>query len=428
MLPIEKMIKAALALTTICVATACGGARGQTGSVPSLGAGDERAHVRLWASVGNIALTNEVVTSFNASSEAMLVDVQYIPESEYDGKIAVELFSSSQSFDCFYLRRPSQVNRFAPLGLLADLTPYISTSELDLANYGATLDTTRLSDDSVYSLPQIRSAYLLFYNKAIFRKNGLEYPGPMTWGQYQRLALQLTSGSGLNKTWGGYIGINIPLNLGASVAGEYLTDDGLSATRDYIRLLGQMHQEGSHPNTHEMESLYNNYYELFEKGNIAMMINGDWAISEILRDTRVRYKNLDWDIAPLPVPERVDGGTTVGNCSYLGISAKSENIENAFLFISYFCGKPGAAIMAKYAAYPAYYTSEAAKAYLTQAEVPGARYFFNSYILNEEAPHPLYDELDAAFRQSVAGFLYGRNDLNGAFEMYEKDRMAILAK
>jgi multiple sugar transport system substrate-binding protein len=72
----------------------------------------------------------------------------------------------------------------------------------------------------------------------------------------------------------------------------------------------------------------------FEKGQVAMNIDGEWRIASIAADAP---KGLDWGVAPLPVldskPELYGAGYVSGNV--IGVSRNSKNPEAAWQFIKY---------------------------------------------------------------------------------------------
>ena len=219
----------------------------------------------------------DLVKVFNAQSSTTEVEMRYLEDSEYEDRLNKLLEEGGQA-DVIWLRQPSKSNRMAEAGQLFDLSQLVGGSALDISKYGQSLDIVKL-DESIYSLPFIQNIWLLFYNRDIFDGLHMDYPGQMTWEEYADLAARIdgTAPDG-QKRWGGYLPIWVP-NLGALELGEYLYDDELPATKEFLQLMDRLYnQDHSHPNPVEMEEIYTPGYEAFLDGGIGMMINGDWTI------------------------------------------------------------------------------------------------------------------------------------------------------
>lgn len=320
----------------------------------------EKVKLIMYGADQDSRLSEAILSAYNVQSDTTEVEVKYIENDSYDDTLSTMLYSGTENFDCFYIRQPCQSNQFATDNLLLDITDYITKINLDVAKFGPTLDIVSVND-KLYSLPRVKAAWLLFYNKTIFAENGLKFPEQLTWDEYAELAKKLTvKNSDGTIRYGSYLP-TWTMNLGASAAGEYLTDDEIPITQSYVSLLNRLYNiDKSHPGIKAMSEDYSDPFTLFDSGQLAMMINGDWTIF-LLSDSE---QDFDWDIAPLPVFDFVEDGSTVGGCSYMAISSNTKYPDNAFDFISYFCGSQGAAIMAEHACLPAYFTEEAANIYL----------------------------------------------------------------
>lgn len=418
-----------LTILSCCACCACG--KQPSGGTPRGGesSASEGGKVILtfYDGVDNFEVTNEIVQSFNRQSDTIQVSARYLDNDLYDETIAEILESDVTDPDCLFLRQPSQVNDFAGSGALEDLSPYLRSSDLKLSNYGATLEMVS-ADDGIYALPRIRSTWVLFYNKDLFDALQIPYPEQLTWEEYAQLAQRLTGGVGNTKIYGGLIP-PWTLNIGAVAAEEYLTDDELPLTRQYIELLHRLYDvEKSHPDLAMLQGTLTSPYDFFLDGRAAMMINGDWSISFLKNTLRTDTEEVSWDIAPLPAFDFVRKGITVGACSYLAISASCRYKAAAAAFLSYYCGEAGAEIMASQSAVPAYYTAKSAQIYLDHADVEGAGYFFESVMLSEEGGHPAYRRVTETFRTEMFEYLSGHKSSEEAFEDFYRQRAAILAQ
>lgn len=419
----KKAAALLLAGVLALLAPACGESQGDAGN--GLQPSGEIAHIVYYDTFQNFEATDKIVNAFNLQSAATRVSVCYLEDGTYDESIRLMLDAGSDTADCFFIGQASESNQMASAGLLANLSGYVHSSQLNVANYGSAIDIVTL-EEQLYSLPMSKNAWMLFYNKDYFDGLDEPYPGQLTWEEYADLALRMTYMKDWKKYWGGFIP-PWTLNIGSAAAGEYLTDDELPLTREYVELLNRLYNvDESHPGIFTMQRDYGEPYGLFEKGQIAMMIHMDSAIPRLKDDANKKPFGFEWDIAPLPVFDFLEEGTTVGNCTYVGVSAFSEHPENAFEFAAFFCGEEGAVIMAENATCPAYLMDLSAQVYLSNADVPGARYFFESNILSMESPHPLYEEMNLLFEREINLYLADLKDLDAAFDSFYQGRKTLL--
>lgn len=368
----------------------------------------------------------DLVSVFNARSSTTEVEMRYVDDDGYDDEI-MRILSEGEGVDIAWIRQPSKSNRMAEADLLYDLSDMINDSSLDISKYGQSLDIVQL-DERIYSLPFIQNIWLLFYNKDIFDELGLEYPGRMTWEEYALLALQIKESQpeGTDR-WGGYLPIWVP-NLGALELGEYLYDDELPATRDFLELMDRLYNtEHSHPNVKEMEKISPGY-TTFLDGEIGMMINGDWTIQILQNLEASRMENCRWDAAPLPLTRGAEDGTSVGSNSYLAVSSRSSYPENAFEFLEFCCGEEGATILASNYCFPSYFTEGSRESYIKNAGITQVGFFFDAILQNEEGKHLLYRDLRDVFNEEAIGYLSGEKSLDTAIEDYLKGRNALQAE
>jgi len=181
------------------------------------------------------------------------------------------------------------------------------------------------------------SIFMLFYNKKLLADAGLDPNAEIkTWEDWRNAAQKVTEMGG-GKVWGG--GIPTFPHFGGSLratpffrqmgtdfgAGDNinLTDPKVIETLQYIRDMNAFLPPGL-GNAADEGPLW----EAFEKNQtIAFVVNGSWQASAAERN------NMDWGVAPLPLPE----GGQVGNCMvgsvYLGVPKDAKNKEHAFNLI-----------------------------------------------------------------------------------------------
>lgn len=181
------------------------------------------------------------------------------------------------------------------------------------------------------------SIFMLFYNKKLLADAGLDPEAEIkTWEDWQNAARIVTE-KGNGKVWGGGIP-TFPHAGGALRAMPFfrqkgtdfgggskinLTDPKVIETLEFIREMNAYFPPGLGNNADEGP-----LWEAFEKTqNIAFAVNGSWQASGCERN------NMDWGVAPLPLPE----GGQIGNCMvgavYVGVPKDAKNKEEAFNLI-----------------------------------------------------------------------------------------------
>jgi multiple sugar transport system substrate-binding protein len=157
--------------------------------------------------------------------------------------------------------------------------------------YGNLLDSFKING-KVYGIPLYISPYVLYYNKDIFRKAGLnpDQP-PRTFDEMLGMAEKiapLKSGDG-NKIYAfGQTTASVPVSGSALTAmvynfgGQLLTPNGAlsvdnSGFRQAFAMLQQLHQKGYNPENARLKDLRN----LFALGQLAMYYDQSWGFNGV---------------------------------------------------------------------------------------------------------------------------------------------------
>ena len=215
----------------------------------------------------------DVVEAYNASQDAVTVNLQVIPSDDYDDKIKV-LLAGGADVDIFDIRGMAQVFTFVETETLLKLDDYIAASDLVMENYGDMLELS-VVNDSYWALPARSTCWVLYYNADLFDQAGIEYPGQLTWDEYADLAVKLQEATGV---FGGYW---VPwIYPFASVQGGKWVDDKDTSLLQYsLELLNRVYNvDQSHMSYAEITATNADYIAEFESGNAAMLPNGEWCV------------------------------------------------------------------------------------------------------------------------------------------------------
>jgi multiple sugar transport system substrate-binding protein len=182
------------------------------------------------------------------------VESEVIPEQQQRQKAVIELTSGKPSFDVIHLSYHVQKRQFEKAGWLADLTgfmkdPNLTASDLTVDDFSAGGRIFAQNDKGeMHSLPWSVDYFILYWNKEIFAKKGVELP--KTFDEMVVAAEKLTDpANGIYGFTGrGLRNANMALwtNFYLNYGGEFLDDKGnilsdgpaaIEATKMYQRLM-----------------------------------------------------------------------------------------------------------------------------------------------------------------------------------------------
>ena len=180
----------------------CGGQQTSSaaGSAQSQASG-EKTQIVLWHTYTDAheeALL-KVVDSFNASQDEYEVVAEQQPYSEFDAKLmqAVRNGTGPDMVTMF----PSDAINYMEENLLVDLAPYINDPEIGVPNFKESMsagmyeEITQWGEDSIYLFPITATGEVLFYNKTMFDKYGLE--APQTWTDVEEASKVIYENEGI---------------------------------------------------------------------------------------------------------------------------------------------------------------------------------------------------------------------------------------
>ncbi|MCS7458906.1 extracellular solute-binding protein [Paenibacillus doosanensis] len=187
----------------------------------------------------------------------------------------------------------------------------------------------RLSPEGkMYGLPFMSGEFVLFYNKDIFDKFGVDYPKDgMTYDEIYEMAKKLTRVEG-ERTYKGY-----QQHPGLYMTYNQLSLSPLSLTEDKAEL--------SSPGWKKLVDNLRRFYEIpanqftsvddFPKGNMAMTVHVSGKIVQWYEQN----KNLNFDIASMPSFADAPGVKAQPNINVAYITKQSTKKDQAFQVIQY---------------------------------------------------------------------------------------------
>jgi len=247
--------------------------------------------------------------------------------------------------------------QLAKQGCLMPLDPFMEGEpELAADKYFEFARKAVTADGHVWAVPTTTDAYCLLWNKAAFRAAGLdpERP-PRTFTELHEYAERLTIRDGNTLTQVGFIPWQ-PWDMSGMwslLFGGKLYDEktGLAVCGDDPGMLRMMRWQQSFgidpgggdnpPYAMDPEAIssftrglgaYMSANNPFYSGKIAMTAEGEWQVTFIPKYA----PNLDWGVAPLPMPEGVEPTVMGWPCVADGIPRGARHPEAAWKFVKWF--------------------------------------------------------------------------------------------
>ena len=222
------------------------------------------------------------------------------------------------------------IAEFAARGFLADLSRKISAA--DRRDFLPAAFAYGVWAGKAYSVPQVTDAPALLYNKAMLRAANVAVPTTMD--QLVAACRKFGAGKGIFLRGDSYFvqpwiwayggGLLNPLRKEILIARR----GSIVGLTQYVNLF----RNDCAFQNRDFANDYTNMQTAFKNGEVAMIVNGPWATSDILSGPAFRNR-ANLGIAPVP---RASGGqgSPVGGHNYV-ISKSARNLDAAYTFISW---------------------------------------------------------------------------------------------
>ncbi|MFD4118421.1 extracellular solute-binding protein [Streptomyces niveus] len=321
----------ALAATLALAATACGG---DEETAAKSGSGELTGTVTWWdtSTVGSEdKVFKKLAEDFEAKHKG--VDVKYVnvPFGEAQNKFKNAAGSGSGAPDVIR-SEVAWTPEFADLGYLA---PLDGTAALkDEKDFVPQAAASTKYDGKTYAVPQVIDSLGIFYNKKLFKDAGVEVPKTIDelktvsktikdktgkTGMYLRgddaywfLSFLYGEGGDLVDAKGKTVTVDSPAGVKAMEVVKDLVDSGAAKT--------------------DATDGWENMQAAFKGGDVAMMINGPWAIADTYAGPQFKDK-ANLGVAPVPAGSAGQGAPQGGH--NLAVYAGSKNLDASYAFVEY---------------------------------------------------------------------------------------------
>lgn len=291
------------------------------------------------------ALYTELIGEYEAEHPDVKVNFSVLPWGDYWTKLQIALPTGTGP-DIFWVNHPNAAT-YIPTGLVMNLEPY--TDQIDYSKFKEIFYEPYLYNGDRYGVPLFYDVVILYYNKAMFDKAGVEYPDETwTWDDYFEAAKKLTIMDGKKVIqYGTLVDPWIQGGTDAFIlqnGGKIFSDDRMKLeldspeSREAVQfLLDIIHKYGYAPKIPEMRELTKEV--VFQSGMAATVTNHTGVLkqfAEVLGD--------DLGITVLPMQKK--RATIYHSIGYLA-SAKTKYPEEVVELLSFFASKRHAEAVAK---------------------------------------------------------------------------------
>jgi multiple sugar transport system substrate-binding protein len=301
----RKTTAATLLTFALAATAACGGNNG--GGAGSSGALTAHGPIKIWMSNNpeEITWAKAMVAAWNTAHPTEVVTAQEIPAGKTSEEVIGAAITAGNAPCLVFNTSPAAVPQFQKAGGLVPLDSFADGASYIRARTGAAADPYKSPDGKFYQIPWKSNPVMIFYNKAIMKKAGVDPANPplKTYDEFLATSQKIVSSgaapaaiypaptSEFFQSWFDFY----PL-YAAQSGGKQLVENG-KATFDspegkaVANFWKTMYANGLAP-----KEKYNG--DSFADKKAAMAIVGPWAIA-------VYKGKVNWGVVPVPTSSGV---------------------------------------------------------------------------------------------------------------------------
>ncbi len=268
------------------------------------------------------------------------VEVEVVPYDQIQTKAILDAQSGTNNYDVIQYWYTS-VGALADAGAIADITDWVESDEdIDSGDFiEAIFGPYSQYEDATYGLPIDGDTHVLFYNKAIFERNGVEVP--TTWDEYVEVSKKITDAEKANGVYGNaLLGSKSAFNIGstffnrlATMSPDPIDPQMPQLDTEYAVAAAQSMLDAS-PSAlpSPLEIGFEQALPQFLSGSVGMI--EFWTDLGVFAQDPEQSKIVDgWGVAPLPVgPEgKVSGALNAGWAMGISPNASDEDLAKQFV-------------------------------------------------------------------------------------------------
>jgi multiple sugar transport system substrate-binding protein len=295
-----KMTVCFLILLTMIISSACSPKSSETSS------SGKKVEIRFafWGVPEEKEVQEKLKNRFEELHPNITVKLEHITGDYYPPLLTQ--IAGGNAPDVFYIGE-AMVSSLADKGVLMDLMPYAKKDNVDFnAYFEEILKPVGVDENKMWAFPKDTTPYMMYYNKDLFDKAGVEYPTEdWTWKEFEEKAKALTITENGKKTQYGFaqdLGWTAYMTAIYRNGGNILSEDHKSFALDDPKTMEAlewfkdlMYKDGGvSPSPEGLKSLGVGQQDLFNSQKAAMISGGRW-ISFFIKDVKAK-----WGVVPFP--------------------------------------------------------------------------------------------------------------------------------
>ena len=320
------------------------------------GGGSGQTTLTLWARDSEKTFIGPIVDSFNQSHKDIHVDVTIIPaNNSFVQKLGTATANGSGpdvvSIDLVFVPYFAKAGALRDISSKANALPYASgfdQAHMRLANYNG----------KMYALPFTAEASVIFYNKTLFQKAGVDTSKtPTNWAELEAAAVKVRAlgGNTYGYVWPGANGGASIFELAPMVwasGGEVVGGSPAQsvpmfnspAVTDMLTFMHGMVQQGVIPPSAATDTTSNSL-TAFQSGTVGMTPAGAFFIPQLESS-----KTFDWGV--FPIPGKNGGISSFAGGDEISVGSNTKHPDQAWTFVQWATDQTAQQAMAKLGVMP----------------------------------------------------------------------------
>jgi multiple sugar transport system substrate-binding protein len=323
-----QVVTATLTMLALGITAGCGGDSGGSGDAASA-----TGPIDVWLSNNpeEIAWGQQMVKAWNADHPDEEITAQEIPAGKTSEEVIGAAITAGNAPCLVFNTSPAAVPQFQKQGGLVALDDFEGATDYIQSRSGDVAEQYQSPDGNYYQIPWKSNPVMIFYNKDILKKAGIDPENPPLSTHEEFLATSRTivkSGAAEAAIWPAPTSeffqswFDFTPMFAAESGGQQIIEDGeptfdSDAGKAVADLWATMYAEGLSP-----KETFNG--DSFAEGKSAMSTVGPWAIAV--------YGDTNWGVAPVPTsagtsPEET---YTFSDAKNIGLYSACDNQQTAW--------------------------------------------------------------------------------------------------
>ena len=324
----SKILAASLTTLALGLTAACGGGGGSEEAQSATGP------IKVWLSNNpeEIAWGKAMVEAWNKDNPDQEVTAQEIPAGKTSEEVIGAAITAGNAPCLVFNTSPAAVPQFEKQGGLVALDDFSGGADYVAERSGDAADQYASPDGKFYQIPWKQNPVMIFYNKDLLKKAGVDPENPplATYDEFQATSKKIVDSGAADyaispaptseffQSWFDFY----PL-YAAESGGQQTIEDGEATFDDEAGqavwdFWAQMYADGYSP-----KEAYNG--DSFADGKAAMAVVGPWAVA-------VYGDKVNWGVAPVPTSAGMDPSEvyTFSDAKNIALYSACENQETAW--------------------------------------------------------------------------------------------------